>query len=84
MRARLFEELEADRALARDHERVVERGNESRAGLVREPECALERARVVGSFEYHLRAVQRGVRHLGEGVSAGITIVAAMPSNRAW
>jgi len=29
--------------------------------------CALERARVVGSFEYHLRAVQRGVRHLGEG-----------------
>ena len=42
--------------------RVVERGHERRAELVRDPLRARERARVVGAFEHHLRAVVRGVR----------------------
>ena len=54
VRLGLVEELEADGALARDDERVVERGDERRAGLVRDALRARERARVVGALEHDL------------------------------
>ena len=60
------EQLERDRALARDDQRIVERGHEPRAGSSGDRLRVRERGRVVVAFELDPRAVMRGVRDLRE------------------
>ena len=80
----LREQLEPDRALARDDVRVVERGNERRAGLVRDAFRLRERARVADPSSTTCAPWCAVFETFVNGVSAGITIVAGMPRRRAW
>ena len=66
-------------------ERVVERGHERGAGVGRRLERGRERAGEVGAGEHDLARRGTSVRViLVNGVSAGMTIVAGIPSRWAW
>ena len=64
--------------------RVVERGHERGAGVGRELERGRERAGVVGAGEHDLAPWTSVCVILVNGVSAGMTIVAGIPSRCAW
>ena len=74
--AALAQDLHADRALAGDHVRIVERMHEHQAALARERQRVLVGAVVVVAVQHHLAAevahrlhldVRRGLRHDDDG-----------------
>ena len=82
-RAELGLDLDADAALPLDDVGVVERGDQGRAALGRQPAGNLFPALAVAVVKDDVGAGEPGRRDLHRGASAGMTMVAAMPERRA-
>ena len=67
----VFDDLEADRPLARDHHVIIERVDERSAPPARQALGVAKRRRIVDSGEHHLRAVAAGRFDLGDGRALG-------------